>query len=382
MALNNFDASIVGRSSSCKARNGIKKAAYNSRCKMEDERTGETWDYRKLGGIEWDGLFIPENGKPEWQRIKTKEERDHSRQNLYRDIERREDAGTKPDKAQIVHSWILAIPHELTKEQRARLMTDFGREVSRQGRVVDIVIHEPDAQGDHRNYHAHVLVSMRHLDPSNEYGFADKIKAPGIRRGAGNGGYQEFQRWSKEELAKWKDRYSELGARYLRRAGFEIEAERFRVGHKTIKEQYREAEKRGDWEWVRNLKDRQPTRHMGPGATAMERDKLRPVKTHLGDINHEIINRNRARQGLQPLHRHGAIPRTFKRAAAKALDIPGQLLESVLAPVLTPQQKWEGRVAEDQRRRAGDWAEERRQSEREQALRGEDRRSRDSGRDR
>lgn len=286
MALNNFDASIVGRSSSCRSHNVIKKAAYNGREKLTDERTGETFNYTAKGGMEWNGLFLPK-GAPEWM---------NDRQKLYQEIERKEDAGTKPDTAQLMHSWIVTLPHELSAEQRKWFMTDFARELARKGRIVDVALHTPDEGGSHLNYHAHILMSMREVTAD---GFGKKIKAPDVKRGDPLG-KEKFQRWTKEELAGWKDRYSELGAHYLERAGYAVEGERFRHGHKTLKDQLKAAEQRGDAHWVRHLADREPTRHMGPQATAMER-KYDPIQTRKGDANREIEDRNWLRQNEQEI---------------------------------------------------------------------------------
>jgi hypothetical protein len=282
MAMNNFNASIVGRGASCLSHNVIAKAAYQGREKLQDERTGASHNYTTKDGLEWKGLFLPK-GAPEWM---------NDRQKLYNEIERKEDAGTKPDKAQLVHSWILTLPHELSAEQRKWFMTDFGRELTRKGRVVDIALHTPDVAGDDRNYHAHVLMTMREV---NADGFGKKFTAPDVERGDPEG-KKKFQKWAKEELAAWKDRYSELGAHYLERAGYAVEGERFRHGHKTLKEQLKEAELRGDAHWVRHLADREPTKHVGPQATGMERKEKGSIRTRKGDINREIEDRNWLRQ--------------------------------------------------------------------------------------
>jgi hypothetical protein len=56
----------------------------------------------------------------------------------------------------------------------------------------------------------------------------------------------------------------------LERAGFEIEAERFRHGHLTLPEQREKALERGDFEFAESS-DRAPTTHKGPEICQMER---------------------------------------------------------------------------------------------------------------
>jgi hypothetical protein len=188
---------------------------------------------------------------------------------LWNAVERREDESTRPDQAQLARDLKIALPHELNAEQRLQLVTDFAREMAARGMVVDVAIHAPDAQSDERNFHVHMLLTMREIGPD---GFGKKVRE-----------------WNREtELQSWKERWSELGARHLERAGFELEAERFRVGHLTLEKQREAALERGDHEAARDL-NREPEKHMGPHATAMERQG---IVTRNGDLNREIQERN------------------------------------------------------------------------------------------
>src|SRR5664280_3077973 len=107
-------------------------------------------------------------------------------------------------------------------------------------------------RGDERNYHAHILLTLREID-------GDGFSA------------EKARHWNSKELnLQWRDKWAELGARYLAKAGFEQEAERYSYSHLTLKEQFREAARRGDLAHADNL-DREPTKHLGPQAAAMER---------------------------------------------------------------------------------------------------------------
>jgi len=56
----------------------------------------------------------------------------------------------------------IALPHELTPEERIELVREFARGLmKRHGCAVDIAIHAPSDAGDDRNYHAHVLTTTR-----------------------------------------------------------------------------------------------------------------------------------------------------------------------------------------------------------------------------
>lgn len=327
MALNNFDASVVTRS---KGQNVIARAAYNAREALRDERTGESKDYSKKPGLEWNGIFAPKN-TPAWLL---------DRGRLWNEIERCEDRSTRPDQAQLARDFKIALPHELNADQRRQLVTDFARELSRKGMILDVAIHRPDPHSDERNFHVHMLVTMREVTPD---GFGNKVRA-----------------WNKpQELVKWKERWSQLGARYLERAGFAQEAERFRVGHLTLKEQRKHATRRGDNEWADSL-DRNPTTHLGSHAAAMER---RGILTESGALNREIKAQNRLVAGLK--HELGRIDTLIAQAPSFRLPSgPGKVslrgitsitdsfsnaLESLLSPKLTPQQQREADLEADRR---------------------------------
>lgn len=217
MAIYHFTVKVVSRG---KGQSAIAKAAYNARERLEDERTGETHDYRRKGGIAFEGIFAPEDA-PEWV---------HDRAELYNQVERAE----KRKDAQLLREVEIALPHELTEEQREQLVTDFVRQrfVSR-GMVADVAIHEPDPEGDERNHHAHILLTMRELGAD---GFGAKVRE-----------------WNgKEQLEKWREEWEHAANRDLERFGHEA-----RIDHRTLKAQGLE---------------REPTAHRGPQVEAMERD--------------------------------------------------------------------------------------------------------------
>src|ERR1700756_3804386 len=86
-------------------------------------------------------IFAPKNA-PAWAL---------DRANLWNEVERAE----RRKDAQLAREITVALPHELTGDQRRQLMTDFVREqFSRQGMIADVNIHAPGGKGDDRNHHA------------------------------------------------------------------------------------------------------------------------------------------------------------------------------------------------------------------------------------
>lgn len=241
MAIYHFTAKIVSRS---RGQSAVAKAAYNAREKMTDERTGERYDYQRKGGIVFSGIFAPKDA-PEWVQ---------DRQALWNEAERSE----KRKNSQLAREVEIALPHELTDKQREFLVRDYVREnFVRHGMVADVSIHAPDKEGDGRNHHAHILLTLREIGPD---GFGAKLR--------------DFN--SKKQLEDWREKWEHLANRHLERHGHDA-----RIDRRTLEAQGI---------------DREPTRHQGPTATQLEREG---VKSELGDKNRTIEERNRQRAQLK-----------------------------------------------------------------------------------
>jgi len=239
MANYRFSAKVVSRGG---GQSVIAKAAYNHRTKLRDERTGELKDYSRAGGVLFSGIFTPKDA-PAWTR---------DREQLWNAVERREDASTRPKEAQLARDIELSLPHELTNQQRQQLVTDFVREqFARKGMIVDVAIHSPGKNSDPRNYHAHLLVTMREIGPD---GFGKKVRE-----------------WnSRQQLEHWREEWEKIQNRYLERHGHEA-----RVDRRTLEAQGI---------------DREATTHRGPHVDAMER---KGVPTERGLAARETFYGNR-----------------------------------------------------------------------------------------
>ena len=249
-----LNAGVVSRG---QGQSVIAKAAYNAREKLTEERTGEVKDYtRKQDRAVWSGLFV-DKAAPAWA---------HDREKLWNAA----DAFEKRKDAQIAYNFIAALPHQLTDRQREFIVKDFAREqFLRRGVAADVHIHEPSAEGDDRNHHVHMLVSMREMTPE---GF----------------GKRRVLAWEDREqnLARWRTQWAERCAKELEKAGHTQEAERWREGHRDLEQQRRAALERGDTAFAETLKDRQATKHRGPAVDAMER---RGKTTERGDQHRETV---------------------------------------------------------------------------------------------
>jgi hypothetical protein len=261
-----------------KGQSAVHTAAYNAREQLHQEREDrKTRDYsRHEGEVLFKGIFAPD-GAPEWTQ---------DRQELWN---RAEAAERQKANGQPARNMIVAFPHELNQQQREWLVKDFAREAfARKGMIADVAMHAPDAKGDERNYHAHILLTMRNLDGDE---FAKTKK--------------QCRHWnSKEQLAEWREQWAERGAKALHRAGYPVEAERWRQGHKTLGEQRAAALERGDKEFAESLGSREPTMHKGAKTTAVER-RLGASNERLGRVK-EVIERNDIRLEMKALDREAA----------------------------------------------------------------------------
>jgi MobA/MobL family len=148
---------------------------------------------------------------------------------------------------------MVALPHELDEAQRLSLVRGFvQREFVDAGMVADFSIHEPSRQGDERNYHCHIMLTMRPIE------------------GDGFGAKKE-RAWNRDKLLQhWRASWAEHCNAALEEAGHDA-----RIDHRSFEAQGI---------------DREPTEHMGKNATAAER---KGQTTERGDRNREARGRNR-----------------------------------------------------------------------------------------
>ncbi|MEL6515808.1 MAG: MobQ family relaxase [Pseudomonadota bacterium] len=218
-------------------RSATAAAAYRVGERIECQREGRVHDYTRKQGIEETFILTPKDA-PDWAT-------DRSR--LWNEVE----ASETRRNSVTAREWELALPSEISAEDRSQITRDFAQElVSRYGVAVDVAIHAPHREGDQRNHHAHVLTSTRKLEPE---GFTAKTR---VLDSAKTGGV---------EIEQMRGLWAELQNRALERAG-EVE----RVDHRSLEAQREAALERGDQLSAEEL-DRDPELKLGPAANSMER---------------------------------------------------------------------------------------------------------------
>jgi hypothetical protein len=240
MATYRLEAKVISRA---RGRSATASAAYRAGIAIEDERTGELFDYTGKRGVLHSEIMAPAN-TPEWMLDRA------ALWNAVERVERRRDA-------QLARDFILSLPHELTHEQRVELVRDFlADEFVAHGMVADFAVHAPDRRSDQRNHHAHVMVTMRELTSS---GFGLKNRD-----------------WNRTELLEvWREHWADTVNHHLERHGHEA-----RVDHRSLEDQGI---------------DREPEPKQGPVATEMERNGR---TSHAGDDRRTVKLRNDERNAL------------------------------------------------------------------------------------
>lgn len=228
MASYHFTAQPVKRSA---GRSVVAMAAYRAGAKLRDERRNEDVDYRRRRGIAHAEIMAPEDTA---EFLK-------DRNNLWNYVEKIE----KRCDAQLAREINMALPHELTDEQRIALVRKFvGEQFVSLGMVADFAIHKPvlEKGDDPRNFHAHILLTMR------------QAEARGLRR-------VKTREWNSDQmLVGWREAWAVCQNEALRTHGHLA-----RVDHRSFAARKAEALERGKWAEAQVL-NRAPEIHVGPKA--------------------------------------------------------------------------------------------------------------------
>jgi hypothetical protein len=247
MANYHLNVKIISRG---KGQSAIAAAAYRSGERLRDEQADQQKFYRsRAERIQSTEIMAPKDA-PEWV---------WDRGQLWNHAERAEN---RKD-AQLAREFEISLPHEMTQEQREWLAKDFAREqFVRKGYVVDMAFHAPDKDGDQRNFHVHMMVTMRPLGDGPE-GFARTL---------------DRSLNSNEQLGVWREQWAHLANRHLERHGYEE-----RIDHRSHK--------------ARGI-DREPTIHLGYAANEMA---ARGAQSDRMDELRAILSRNEIRLNLKEL---------------------------------------------------------------------------------
>jgi len=304
-------------------RSAVAAAAYRASQKLTNERDGLTHDFTHRRGVEHTEIVLPEGSDAEWAQ-------DRSR--LWNAAE----AAEKRKDARVAREIEVALPHELTADQRLELTREFAHDLAdRYGVAVDFAIHSPHGDTDVRNHHAHIMLTTRKVEHD---GLGEKTDLELENKRLSALGLPTSHDQLRDIRMDWEDRAN----RHLALAGHDI-----RIDHRSHRDCGLEIE---------------PTQHMGVHATQMDRRRKSVVRARQDEDqarrNAKLI-REKPEQALtlvtneksvfdrtdvaRTLHRYIDDPDAFQSAFTKAMASPA-LVE------LRPEQRDEfGRTLEPAR---------------------------------
>ncbi len=236
-------------------RSATAAAAYRNGEEITDMRTGEVHDYRRRTGVEYVASFAPEGMTPQpsaelWNRAEAAEVRRNAR---------------------VAREVLVALPHELTTEQRRDLAKSIAQGLAdRYGTAGTLAVHRPDREGDNRNDHVHILMTTRRLEPSGELGEKTR-ELDDVKRGP------EEVEWIRELVEVRTNRALELAGRSER------------VDRRSLTNQRTAAIEAGDHERANEL-DRPATQHEGPRVTQIRREAAKAERAPLGALDRAAAN--------------------------------------------------------------------------------------------
>ena len=261
LAVYHCSIKIIGRGG-IKPGSAVASAAYRSGTKMTNEYDGVTHDYTRKQGVVYSEIMLPPHAPEKFS----------ERSVLWNSVERIEKSGN----AQLAREVEVSLPKELDRESQMRLVKDYvnGCFVSA-GMCADFSIH------DRRdgNPHAHIMLTMRPLEQSGEWGAKCRkeyiLDKDGNRIRKADGKYKSRRAdttdWNDRGKAEeWRRSWADYVNRSLAEQGIHE-----KVDHRSYKRQGIE---------------KIPSVHMGAADSQMER---RGISTGRGMENRRIAEQNR-----------------------------------------------------------------------------------------
>lgn len=269
MAIYHCTTKTVNRSS---GRTAVASMAYRAGEKLEDKRTGLTHDFTRKDGVAHTEIVSNLNIEIDRSQL----------WNLAEQSENRKDART-------AREWVIALPDELTTDQRKDLAKDFATAlVDRYGVIADIAIHAPSKAGNDRNHHAHIMLTTRkaELDTDNNLILTTKaeIELSNAKRKSLDMGTTQ------DEIKQIRETWANLANRALERAGIQE-----KIDHRSYADQNNGL---------------QATIHEGTKVTQLRR---KGIDTEISRFNDNVKQQNAQQLDQQKQQKESVLQRGLNR---------------------------------------------------------------------
>ncbi|AWK41650.1 MULTISPECIES: MobQ family relaxase [Photorhabdus] len=198
MAIFHLDFKIVKRS---EGKSSVAKAAYHARCRITDERTGDTYDYSRRTDLCGHFILAPVNAPQHIVKDSTA---------LWNEVERVE----RQNNGQTARYFDVAIPTELNNDDKKKLVLEYcQKNFVDKSMIADIAFHDLDSD----NPHAHVMLTLKTIGPE---GFGKKERS-----------------WNDRKMSVlWRESWASMANSFLAAAGSSE-----RIDHRSLQAQHEEA---------------------------------------------------------------------------------------------------------------------------------------------
>ena len=257
MEVISFHVGIISRR---EGRSSVQMAAYCSRSKLLDERTGETYSYAGRSDLVHHEVMLPDHAPNEF----------YSSEILWNNVEKIE----KSRNARLARAIIVALPKELDAQNHIAMVRQYVQEYFvKSGMCADVSIHD---KGD-GNPHAHILLTTRPLDCAGRWmgkqhrnylldKNGERIFDP-VKGRYKLGRSIKTHNWDdSDRVQEWRAGWAKACNAQFRQYGIDKEVTCLSYARQGI--------------------DREPTKHLGAKVRAMEE---RGVLTDRGNDNRRII---------------------------------------------------------------------------------------------
>lgn len=268
IAIYHFSMQIITRG---KGKSAVAGAAYRSGQRLVNDYDGLVHDFTKKCGVVHTEILLPAHAPPEYA----------DRSTLWNAVEKVE----KARNSQLAREIEISLPNELSLTENVELARRFVQQTFvEKGMCADVCIHDPER--DQPNIHAHIMLTMRPINPDGSWG--EKQRKEYVLDAAGNKIYDKKKRTYKCRTVQTTDWNSRDKAEEWRAAWADFLNAVLSEKEIADRVDHRSFERQGKIE--------QPTIHMGVSATQMER---KGIRTEKGDINRRIRERNAELHRLQ-----------------------------------------------------------------------------------
>lgn len=260
MALFHMNFKIVKRS---EGKSSVAKVAYNNRARIEDTRTGQTYDYRHKKDLALHTILSPASAPAEIVKNSAI---------LWNTLEHTE----KRKDAQICRSFEISLHNELTEQENIDLFLAFAKKsFTSKGMIADLAFHR-GTNGD--NFHVHGALSLREVSAN---GFGKKVRE-----------------WNEHTLIEeWRKDWADMSNRALKAAGHKV-----RIDNRSLKAQQAEAIEKAQATTDSKKKaiytakaiklDREPMRRLS--AKSWHTERTQQIRQHEQEIRDQKVKEARS----------------------------------------------------------------------------------------